>query len=69
MKVIEREVCIAFKNHAIRQVINLVMQLFEGLDRKAGKINKYVKCSQSGLELTKDVRSARHRALNGKMTH
>jgi len=38
IKAIERVVCIAFQEHTIRRVINLVMQFLERLDRKAGKI-------------------------------
>jgi len=51
MKVIERKVCIVFKGDAIRRVINLIMQFFERLDRKVGKIYQYVKRRQSGLKV------------------
>jgi hypothetical protein len=49
--VIERVVRIVFKNHAIRRVINLVMQFLECLDWKSNKIYEYVKRRQSGLKL------------------
>ena len=37
IKTIERVVCIFFKEHAIRRVINLVVQFLKRLDRKAGE--------------------------------
>jgi len=51
MKVIEREVCIVLKDHAIRRMINLVVQFFERRNWKAGKIDEYVKRRRSGLKL------------------
>ena len=51
MKVIECEVRIVFKDHAIRRVINLVVQFLERLNWNAGKIYEYVKRRRSGLKL------------------
>jgi hypothetical protein len=51
IKVIERVVRIELKDHAIRRVIDLVMQFLECLDRKLSKIYEYVKRHQSGLKL------------------
>jgi len=63
--------CIVLKCNAIRRVIKFVTQFLECLDRKVGKIYKYVKRRQRGLILDmqqKNLRSASFRTLNGKMT-
>jgi hypothetical protein len=51
VKAIVRFVRIFFKDHAIRRVIDLVMQLLECLDRKLGKIYEYAKRRHSGHKL------------------